>query len=66
MSRLDKLKEQHPELNVSLIDIIASVEPSETYKYMGFLIKMLKNEYYKKGDVQALHRSIVIKLFEYV
>jgi|688.fasta_scaffold71162_9 hypothetical protein len=65
MSRLDKLKEQHPELNVSLIDIIASVEPSETYKYMGFLIKILKNEYYKKGDVQALHRSIVIKLFEY-
>jgi hypothetical protein len=65
MSRLDKLKEQHPELNVSLIDIIASVEPSETYKYMGFLIKILKNECYKKGDVQALHRGIVIKLFEY-
>lgn len=65
MSRLDKLKEQHPELNVSLIDIIASVEPSETYKYMGFLIKMLKNEFYKKGDVEAMHRGLVIKLFEY-
>lgn len=65
MSRLDKLKEQHPELNVSLIDIIASVEPSETYKYMGFLIKMLKNEYYKKGDVTGMHRGIMIKLFEY-
>jgi hypothetical protein len=65
MSRLDKLKEQHPELNVSLIDIIASVEPSETYKYMGFLIKMLKNEYYKKGDVGALHRGIMISLLGY-
>lgn len=65
MSRLDRLKEQHPELNVSLIDIIASVEPSETYKYMGFLIKMLKNEYYKKGDVPSMHRGIMIKLFEY-
>ena len=65
MSRLDRLKEQHPELTVSLLDIIASVEPSETYKYMGFLIKMLKNEYYKKGDVAGMHRGMMIKLFEY-
>lgn len=65
MSRLDKLKEQHPELNVSLIDIITSVEPSNTYKYIGFLIKILKNDYYKKGDITDLHRGIAIKLFDY-
>jgi hypothetical protein len=65
MSRLEKLKDQHPELNVSLIDIIGSVEPSDTYKYMGFLIKILKNNYYKKGNAIDLHRGIAIKLFDY-
>lgn len=42
MSRLDRLKEQHPELNISLIDMLAKVDPSNTYKYTEFLIKMTK------------------------
>jgi hypothetical protein len=42
MSRLKKLKEQHPELNISLIDILAKVDPTDTYKYTEFLIKMTK------------------------
>lgn len=42
MSRLDRLKEQHPELNVSLIDMLAKVDPTSTYKYTEFLIKMTK------------------------
>jgi len=43
MSRLDRLKEQHPDLNVSLIDIITSLDPSNSYKYTEFLIKNFKN-----------------------
>jgi hypothetical protein len=49
MNRLDRLKEQHPDLNVSLIDIITSLDPSDTYKYTEFLIKTFKgddNQYY--------------------
>jgi hypothetical protein len=48
MSRLDKLKEQHPDLNISLIDIITSLDPTGTYKYTEFLIKNFKrdNQYY--------------------
>jgi hypothetical protein len=49
MNRLDRLKEQHPDLNVSLIDIITSLDPSDTYKYTEFLIKNFKgddNQYY--------------------
>ncbi len=42
MSRLDKLKEQHPEFNISLIDMLAKVDPTYTYKYVEFLIKELK------------------------
>lgn len=44
MSRIDDLKKQNPQLNISLIDIIASVDPTSTYKYTSFMIKALKNE----------------------
>jgi hypothetical protein len=42
MSRIDELKRQNPNLNVNLIDLIAEADPSDSYKYLGFLIKMLK------------------------
>ena len=42
MSRLDKLKQQHPEFNVSIIDIMGKIDPTDTYKYTEFLIKRLK------------------------
>lgn len=45
MSRLDKLKEQHPELNITIIDLIGMIDPTDTYKYSEFLIKILKNWY---------------------
>lgn len=40
MSRIDELKRQNPNLNVNLIDLIAEADPSDSYKYLGFLIKM--------------------------
>jgi hypothetical protein len=53
MSRLDKLKEQHPELNVSVMDIIAKLDPTKTYKYTDFLIKKFK-EFYSEYDDWAI------------
>lgn len=44
MSRLDRLKEQHPDLNISLIDIISFLDPTDSYKYTEFLIKNFKND----------------------
>ena len=44
MSRLDRLKEQHSDLNISLIDIISFLDPTDSYKYMEFLIKNFKND----------------------
>jgi hypothetical protein len=49
MSRLDRLKEQHPELNMSVMDIIAKLDPTNTYKYTEFLIKKFK-EFYSDYD----------------
>ena len=43
MSRLDRLKEQHPELNITIIDLIGMIDPTDTYKYSEFLIKKLKS-----------------------
>lgn len=51
MSRLDKLKEQHPELNISVIDLIGMIDPTDTYKYSEFLIKILKN-WYRDVDIR--------------
>ena len=45
MSKIDKLKEQHPELNVSIIDLLSKIDPSDTNKYVEFLIKQIKNFY---------------------
>lgn len=45
MSRLDRLKEQNPELNISLIDMFAKLDPTDSYKYLEFIIKHLKTYY---------------------
>lgn len=56
MSRLDKLKEQHPDLNISIIDIISYLDPTDSYKYLDFLIKNFKrdNEYYSSNKEEFM------------
>ena len=56
MSRLDKLKEQHPDLNISLIDIISYLDPTDSYKYLDFLIKNFKrdSQYYSPNKEEFM------------
>lgn len=61
MSRLDKLKEQHPELNVPLIDMLVKVDPTKTYKYTEFLIKMVKH-YFVDNDAPDIGLNIAIDI----
>jgi hypothetical protein len=64
MSRLDKLKELHPELDkVSVMDIIASADPSTTYKYCDFLVKMFKRNFTHIENGQVLTSFISGQLF---
>lgn len=50
MSRIENLKKQHPDLNITLFDIITAIDPTGTYKYTEFLIKQLKkNELYSSN-----------------
>ena len=41
MSRIDELKKQYPELNVSLLDIIVNLDTSKTYKYAPLFCKLI-------------------------
>jgi len=64
MNRLDRLKEQHPDLNISLIDIITSLDPSGTYKYTEFLIKNFKNDnQYYSTNLDELKGYLGVFLF---
>ena len=56
MSRLDKLKEQHSDLNISLIDIISYLDPTDSYKYIEFLIKNFKrdSQYYSPNKEEFM------------
>jgi hypothetical protein len=59
MSRIDKLKEQHPELNITVIDMLAKVDPTDSYKYTEFLIKELKQTIKDDGIIDiALNLGI--------
>lgn len=42
MSKLNKLKEQNPDANISIVDYLQQIDPSKTNKYVGFLLKLLK------------------------
>ena len=40
MSRIDEIKKQYPELNVSFLDIITNLDTSKTYKYTPLFCKL--------------------------
>lgn len=40
MSRLDELKKQHPELNVTMFDLMIRIDTTKSYKYLPLLCKI--------------------------
>jgi hypothetical protein len=45
MSKVDSLKQQYPELNISLIDILVRMDKSKTNKYLPLLCKIFSSKY---------------------
>ena len=45
MSRIDELKKQYPELNISMFDLLNRMDTSKTYKYMPLLCKMFGDRF---------------------
>ena len=52
MSRIDELKKEYPELNITVFDILKRMDNSKSYKYTALMCKIfsekytLKNSYY--------------------
>jgi hypothetical protein len=60
MSRLDELKKQYPELNVTLFDMMVRIDTSKSYKYLPLLCKIFgqrlnpKKIWHKDDYAQAI------------
>lgn len=44
MGKRQRLKEQYSDMDISLIDIVVSIDPSSTKRYSEFILKMIKNQ----------------------
>ena len=59
MSRLNELKKQYPELNISVFDMMTRIDTSDSYKYLPLFCKIfgkrfsIKNSYYDGDDKKA-------------
>lgn len=45
MSRLDEMKKQYPELNLSVIDLLCRIDRSKSHKYLPLLCKLFSKRY---------------------
>jgi hypothetical protein len=45
MSRLDELKKQYPELNITLMDVLKKLDTSKSYKYMALICKIFSERF---------------------
>ena len=55
MSRIDELKKQYPELNVSLFDIFKKLDTSKTYKYLPLFCKIFGTHFNLKKQYPDSH-----------
>lgn len=50
MSRIKELKEQYPELNLSVIDMFSMVDPTGKNKYLPLICRVLRKFMIEKFD----------------
>ena len=63
MSRLDELKKQYPELNITVFDMMTRLDTSKSYKYLPLMCKIIGKRYkpselYQKADLAQLMLEI--------
>jgi len=49
MSRLDELKKQYPELNITIFDVMSRLDTSKSYKYLPLLCKIFGHRFNPKN-----------------
>lgn len=45
MSRLNELKKEYPELNISFFDLLVRMDPTKSYKYLALLCKLFSQRF---------------------
>lgn len=65
MSRLTELKKQYPELNISVIDILRRMDPTDTYKYLPLLCKIF-SEKFKHGRSRVELQETLVRQQSYL
>ncbi len=64
MSRIKQILEQNPFLSKPLIEYVKETDPSDTYKYANFLVKIIKNRFENEGSIFGDDVSSLLKSFE--
>lgn len=57
MSRLDELKKQYPELNISVFDLMTRLDTSKSYKYLPLFCKIFAKKFSVKEQYTSEHLS---------
>lgn len=62
MSRLSELKKQYPQFNITLLDIFALIDPTESNKYLPLFCKLFKNSLgYDSYQLDNIEKERVIR-----
>ncbi len=59
MSRLDEIKKQYPELNLSMFDMMVRLDTSKSYKYLPLLCKIFGQKFNPK-KLLFLYRQLTL------
>ena len=58
MSRLDELKKQYPELNITILDLLRRLDKTKSYKYMPLLCKIFGSRFdFRKQYLKTMYDS---------
>ena len=57
MSRIDELKKQYPELNITIMDILCKFDGTKSYKYLPLLCKILGGRFTTKRYHSLMERT---------
>ena len=61
MSRLDELKKQYPELNITIMDVLKKLDSSNTYKYLPLICKIFTKKF--KNESESFYSEFKIAEF---
>lgn len=66
MSRLSEIKNQYPELNVSIIDVLSKVDGTKSHKYLPLLCKLFNERFVFEKNFKNYSKSDLNREMNYI